>query len=103
MGTPPGGAIILGNSDGIPLEVDDGGVTLEGSCIMLEPIKRLEASFVAVATTDLIGVGSGVMDGMVGIAIVAGSVSTVLDGVADTVALAVADSVALAVTNPVEI
>lgn len=73
LGTPPGGAIILGRLDGIPAVV---GLTLgvgmeDASWTMLVPITRDVALSVAVADRDITSEGLLAVVGMTGIEIYA--------------------------------
>lgn len=91
LGIPPGGAIILGRLDGIPLDVGLGTAFEVGSWIMLVGMTKLEAPSVPILLCDWTGVGFG--EGVTGMGMVAESMEgTLLEaaemtGVADAVAL----------------
>jgi hypothetical protein len=70
-GTPPGGAIILGRSDGIVLAVGLGVGFVDASITMLVPTIREVALSVAVAVREITGVP--LLVGMTGMGMVAGS------------------------------
>jgi hypothetical protein len=73
VGTPPGGAIILGSSDGITLAVGLGVGFVDASITRLVPMMTAVALSVAVAVRDTTGVPLLVGMGMTGIGMVAES------------------------------
>lgn len=87
LGTPPGGAIILGRLEGMPTLVEAVGEgTVEPSWTMLVRMAREVSVLVAVGATVRMGLCELVIDGIVGMAIVAESLAEAL--LADAVTLA---------------
>lgn len=78
LGTPPGGAIILGKDEGIPLEVGLGAAFEVVSWMMLVPTAMLVALSKPIGFCELTGVGLLVTTGIVGMGIVAESVTAKL-------------------------
>lgn len=70
---PPGGAIIFGKLEGIPLEVATGVDAVDGSMTMLVPMTREVALSVAVAEMETTAGGLLVVVAMVGMESVAES------------------------------
>jgi hypothetical protein len=90
-GTPPGGAIILGKLEGIPLLVGLADAIVVDSWMMLVPTTKVVALSVAVGRRVRTGVGVLVNNGRVGIGMVAELLSETMLGVAERVADTVAD------------
>lgn len=91
-GTPPGGAIILGRLEGMPLLVAVGEGIVEGSWTMLLGMKSVVSVLVAVGKSVRTGVCELVAVGMTGIGIVAESLADTVVAEGETLADAGGDT-----------
>jgi hypothetical protein len=86
LGTPPGGAIILGRLEGIPLLVELADAIVVVSWMMLLPTKNDVALSVVIGRIEWIGVAVDVADRVIGVPMLAElDADEVMIGVADAV------------------